>query len=92
MSLETYRDEDFRQMKKMEKAIIDVLLPFSGHIDPILGLLALLRCARVMFRAASRDAQTKLTPVIVAYLFGKLRPSSSATSKMLWTPGDDTKH
>lgn len=86
MSLETYREEDFQQMKRMEKAIIDAMLPFSGGTDPLLGVMALIRCARVMLRAGSKSAQKQLLPVLVAYLSGRMRPSGE--SSLIWVPGD----
>jgi hypothetical protein len=88
MSLETFRDEDFRQMKQIERAIVAAILPFSANTDPILGLLALLRCARVLLRKAPAKAAAQLLPVCIAYLRGEIK-QPGRQSELLWMPGDD---
>lgn len=85
--LDNYRESDFEQMKKIEDAIINAVIPFKENTDPILCLLALVRCARVMLRAATKDAQRKLLPVLFAYLEGRTRlPGDTDPAARLWTP------
>src|SRR5262245_49383169 len=82
-----FRQEDADQMKRMEQAIINALLPFKENTDPILGLLALMRCARVMLRAARADAQRQLMPVLIAFIRGDMAPKNAPS--LLWMPSDD---
>jgi|SRR5215510_882422 len=84
---DAFRQEDADQMKRMEQAIILALMPFKENTDPILGLLALIRCARVMLRAASTQAQKQLLPVVVTFLRGGMQPQGAPS--LLWLPVDE---
>ncbi len=86
-SLDVFRQEDADQMKRMEQAIVLALTPFKENTDPILGLLALMRCTRVMLRAASASAQKQLLPVLVTFLRGGMQPQGAPS--LLWMPSDD---
>lgn len=86
-SLDMFRQEDADQMKRMENAVVEALQPFKENTDPILGLLALLRCSRVMLRAASADAQKKLLPIAIAFLRGDVQ--APGTPSLLWMPTTD---
>ncbi len=73
------------EMKRFERAIIDVAL--SQGVHPIVGLYALVRCARVLLRKGDADAQRELLPVLHAYLSGRAKPPGEHS--FLWTPGSD---
>jgi len=85
MELDQYRHEDFVEMKRIETAIIRALLPFKATSDPLLAVVALTRCLRVMLRLGSKEAQAQLVPVLRAYLEGRTAPPGSG---ILWTPGE----
>ncbi len=78
-------DEDAAQMKRMQEAIVTALQPFMGTTDPLVGVLALTRCLRVMLRNCTREASRALTPVLVDYLRGRITPRHEG---LLWLPGE----
>jgi hypothetical protein len=85
--LERYRDVDFEQMKKVEGALIQALLPFKATTDPLLAVLALVRVIRVFLRGAPKPAQKEILPVLIAYLEGRTQlPRTSEESGKLWLP------
>jgi hypothetical protein len=91
MSREKWDADDMAQMKKIERAIIDVVLPLIQGVDPLLALYAMIRCARVMLRKGDTHAQRAVLPVIHAYLDGKT--TAPGAGSLLWMPpGDFTKH
>jgi len=79
-----YDDSDFQQMKLVERAIIDAVLPLIQGINPLLAFYAMIRCARVMLRKGEPAAQQALLPTVIAYLKGDVRPPHEAP--LLWTP------
>ena len=82
--LSHYRQADFEQMKKIEKAIIDVLMPFRESTDPLLVFLALIQITRVILRLADKPDQRTLLRIAAAYLEG--RTDIYAPSHGLWLP------
>lgn len=88
-SLDTVRTEDAEQMKRIEQAIVDAVLPFAANTDPLLGVIALTRCVRTMLRAADTDAQKQLLPVLVAFLRGQMQAPGAPS--LLWMPTDHFK-
>lgn len=91
MSLEKWDDDDFRQMKIVERAIIDAVLPLVQSIHPLLAFYAMIRCARVMLRKGEPDAQKELLPTVFAYLEGKAKPPGAPASA-LWLPPGTKPH
>ena len=86
-AFEQFRDADFEQMKRVERALIDAMVPFRDQTDPLLAVLALVRVIRVMLRAAPKQSQRQLTPVLMAYLEGRTRlPGDGTDITPLWTP------
>lgn len=75
--------EDFVLMKRVERAVIDLLLQIEG-VNPIIMMFALIRCSRVLLRKGDADAQKMLTPVVVDYLKGKM--NATGAPQLLWTP------
>ncbi len=84
MELDQYRYEDFLEMKRIEVAVVNALEPFKANSDPLLAVIALTRCLRVLLRLGSKDAQRQLLPVVRAYLEGRATPPEHS---LLWTPG-----
>lgn len=84
MALETFRQEDADQMKRVEKALVKVILPFRAKTPPALVCLALLRCARTVLRLAPVNEQKELMPILVAFLEGRVAPPGEKS--ILWTP------
>lgn len=91
-----YSDEDVARMTLIERAIIDAIQPLVEHVNPVLALWALIRCARVILRKGDGDAQRLLLPVIDAYMRGVPIPSRKVSApgrpSMLWqSPGPSDK-
>jgi hypothetical protein len=85
--LERYRFADYEEMKRVESAIIDALLPFKATTDPLLAVLALVRVVRVFLRGAPQQAQRELRPVLFAYLEGRTQlPNTNEEAGKLWLP------
>lgn len=77
--------ESSETMKVLEQAIVQALLPYRDRVDPLIGVIALTRCLRVMLRAGSLPAQRELLPVIEDYLRGRATPRHE---RLFWLPGD----
>lgn len=87
--LTKWNDDDFAQMKVVERAIIAAVLPLVQNINPLLAFYAMIRCARVMLRKGEPAAQKALLPTVFAYLEGKRPPGSPS---MLWMPPSSREH
>lgn len=85
-TLQRFKKVDEEQMNAVGKAIVAACVPFlQNGTNPMLVLLALIRCARVVLRKTSREDQKEILPVLNAYLEGRTQPPGSG---MLWTPAD----
>jgi hypothetical protein len=83
MNLDQFKPDDVAEMKAIERAVIKALMPFREKTDPLLAVVALTRCLRVMIRLGDAEAQSKLLPVLEGYLHGR----TPILSSPLWTPG-----
>jgi hypothetical protein len=85
MALLNFDGQEFAQMKRVETAVIQTLLPFrdDGKTEAALVVFALLRCARVMLRLYPEQTQRELLQALVPYLEGKTGPAEDATSGFL---------
>ena len=81
----TYSDEDFRQMKRIEAALVQTVLPFRATTDPMLLAMALTRMTRTVARLCNPNDTKALIPVLVAFLEGKVNPPGGDGS-LIWTP------
>lgn len=90
MALEQYRPEDFEQMKAVERKLVDTLQPFTANTPPVLMVLSLIRCARVILRKCGKADQKRLLPVLTAFLEGRTRQPGD--SPLLWLPDDGRRH
>lgn len=70
------------EMKRFERAVIDIAL--SQGVNPLVGLYALIRCARVLLRKGDRESQQLILPTVIAYLQGKAAPPGE--HPFLWMP------
>lgn len=82
-----FKQAEFDEMKRIEQAIIKALQPFKATSDPLLALIALIRCARVMLRLGDQSAQRQLLPVVEDFLRGRTNPRGQG---ILWMPGDES--
>lgn len=86
-TLQQFREEDAAQMRRVGKAVVDVLVPFlQGGTHPLLVVIALTRCLRVMLRKASKADQEEIRATLFAYIEGRTQAPGES---MLWTPGSD---
>jgi len=84
-----FRQEDADAMKEVERALVQLLLPFRARMPPAVVALALVRCARVVLRLADREDQDALLPVLVHYLQGRINPPGAGSILLTDTPTDE---
>lgn len=84
--LDTYKPEDVRQMKAVEKTIVQAILPFKENTPTILIVLSLIRCARTVLRLATKEQQKELLPILVAFLQGRTQLPEETGDSPIWTP------
>ncbi len=71
MGMLVFDDVNEAEMRKVQNAVVQTLLPFRERTEPAIVVFALIRCARVLLRLYSRKTQGEILPAIVAYLEGK---------------------
>ena len=87
-NLREFRNDDMDQMKRIERALVQVLLPFRASTNPVIVCLALLRCCRTVLRLTSKSEQREITPVLVAFLQGRTTPPPAGSDSGLILPSE----
>lgn len=82
--------KDFKQLKRVEEAVMLALTPFrNGRTEAALVVMALLRCARVLLWLYPEATRQTLTPLLVAFLKGETQMPGVADADKghpLWLP------
>ena len=89
MGMDRYDEADDRQMRVVQKALVDALMPFTANTPSWLICLALTRVLRVVLRKAPKDRRNELLPTLFAYLRGDTQ--APAEKGLIWTPDDDLR-
>lgn len=67
----SFRDDDAAQMRRVQRAIIQAVLPFKANTEAALVVFALARCARTMLRLYPEKTQKWMRTLLIAFLEGK---------------------
>lgn len=87
MSHTHYDEADDRQMRGVQKAIVDAVLPFTASTPSWLICLALTRVLRAVLRKAPKKNRDELLPTLFAYIRGDTQAPDD--KGLIWTPGND---
>jgi len=88
MSENQYDEADDRQMRVVQKALVDALIPFKDNTPSWLICLALARVLRVVLRKAPKTRREGLLPTLFAYLRGDTQAPGNG---LIWTPDNDLR-
>jgi hypothetical protein len=83
-----YKDlslEDAGEMKRIEGAFVQWIKPWQARVNPMIAAIVLARCCRTVLRLCNPNDQKELTPILVAFLEGRVNPPKGEGS-MIWTP------
>lgn len=80
--------KDFDQLKKVEEAISQSLVPFrNNRTEAALVVMACLRVARILLNLYPEATREQLLPLLVAFLKGETQmPGVSDPTHPLWMP------